>query len=57
VNEVFRVAKTSAGGHFAAHRDSGFLETEDVRSVFTLIVYLNDAYNGGHTEFLDEVIF
>ncbi len=55
VNEVFRVAKTDAGGHFAPHRDSGFLETEDVRSVFTLLVYLNAAYIGGHTDFLDEV--
>lgn len=38
---------------FTAHRDATFIENEDVRSVLTVLIYLNDNFDGGDTVFYD----
>jgi hypothetical protein len=42
------------GGHFGAHYDGCFVESEDERSIFTFMIYLNSGYKGGLTRFLSD---
>uniref|UniRef100_A0A6B2KZA6 Fe2OG dioxygenase domain-containing protein n=1 Tax=Arcella intermedia TaxID=1963864 RepID=A0A6B2KZA6_9EUKA len=49
VNEVLRVSKYKETTYFSYHIDGNFLQTEDLRSIFTVIVYLNDSMIGGET--------
>uniref|UniRef100_A0A6U6L6I9 Fe2OG dioxygenase domain-containing protein n=1 Tax=Odontella aurita TaxID=265563 RepID=A0A6U6L6I9_9STRA len=51
VNDVVRISRYDSGGHFKAHRDGAFVENDDVRSVYTILVYLNQApaFAGGRT--------
>jgi len=37
------------GGVFGKHTDGATFHSADRRSLFTVLVYLNDAYEGGHT--------
>lgn len=53
VNPCWRVSETREGQFFARHRDSGFVITNDYRSIFTVLVYLNDDFAGGDTVFYD----
>lgn len=41
-----------AGGHFSPHLDGPWVPREDESSVYTVIIYLNDDYEGGKTSFL-----
>jgi hypothetical protein len=52
-NERFRCYRYAPGEKFAAHYDGSFIRDERERSLLTLMVYLNDAFVGGHTAFLD----
>lgn len=57
VNEVVRVSRYDPGDKFERHRDGAFVENDDVRSVYTVLVYLNGppAFGGGATRvFCDE---
>lgn len=49
VNACMRCCEYGPGGHFAPHRDGGFVIDDDYRSVLTLIVYLSDGFEGGMT--------
>lgn len=49
LNDVLRVSRYDKGGHFAYHRDTGFVYTDDVRSICSLLVYLNSDFEGGCT--------
>ena len=53
LNEGFRVNKYSATSHefFSVHKDGQFCPNADRRSVFTLLIYLNDDYSEGSTNF------
>ena len=51
VNHVMRVSRYAQGNGFAKHRDNGFVFTDDLRSVMTVIVYLTDGHLGGKTVF------
>jgi Rps23 Pro-64 3,4-dihydroxylase Tpa1-like proline 4-hydroxylase len=45
------------GGHFAGHRDAVHRVSNDERSIFTFMIYLNSEsvdFEGGTTNFLDE---
>ena len=54
LNPVFRLCKYRAGGHFGPHYDADFvLDPFRKRSLKTFMVYLNDNYEGGETNFLD----
>jgi prolyl 4-hydroxylase len=52
-NERFRCYRYEPGQKFAAHYDGAFERNAQERSLLTLIVYLNDDFGGGTTEFLD----
>ena len=43
VNPCMRVSRYGPGHHFSPHRDGSFVVTDNLRSVYTLQVYLNDA--------------
>eukprot|EP00746_Dinoflagellata_sp_MGD_P121307 gnl/MRDRNA2_/MRDRNA2_56516_c0_seq1.p1 gnl/MRDRNA2_/MRDRNA2_56516_c0~~gnl/MRDRNA2_/MRDRNA2_56516_c0_seq1.p1 ORF type:complete len:1062 (-),score=173.32 gnl/MRDRNA2_/MRDRNA2_56516_c0_seq1:174-3071(-) len=51
VNECLRISRYDVGGHFAMHRDGPFVLNDDKRSIFTILVYLNDEFEGGETAF------
>lgn len=51
LNSRLRVSVYEPGGHFARHRDSGFVINDSLRSVYTVLIYLNDTFKGGETVF------
>ena len=52
-NERFRCYRYTPGQQFAAHYDGAYARNVRERSLLTLIVYLNDDFEGGRTAFLD----
>ncbi|MBP9087255.1 MAG: 2OG-Fe(II) oxygenase [Kofleriaceae bacterium] len=52
-NERFRCYRYQPGQQFAAHFDGAYERNSHERSLLTLIVYLNDDFEGGRTAFLD----
>jgi prolyl 4-hydroxylase len=53
VNERFRCYRYEPGQYFAPHADGAFRRHHHERSELTLMVYLNDGFTGGATDFLD----
>ena len=53
LNELFRFYKYSPGQRFKMHRDGSFKRNEREKSFFTFLIYLNDEFEGGATEFED----
>eukprot|EP00301_Raphidiophrys_heterophryoidea_P007654 c12932_g1_i2.p1 GENE.c12932_g1_i2~~c12932_g1_i2.p1 ORF type:complete len:744 (-),score=168.89 c12932_g1_i2:1527-3758(-) len=56
VNQRFRFSKYETGGKFSRHRDGSFVEHDDLRSVFSIVCYLNDQsanFTGGETVFYE----
>jgi hypothetical protein len=51
INPCIRFTKYEEGEHFSKHRDGGFVANDDFRSIYTLMVYLNDSdsFEGGAT--------
>ncbi|MBK1894783.1 prolyl hydroxylase family protein [Chryseobacterium paridis] len=50
-NEMFRVYKYSSGQRFKMHRDGSYIRNENEKSLYTFLMYLNDGFEGGETEF------
>lgn len=50
VNERISFLKYEPGGTFSRHRDGIFIRHEDLRSMISLLVYLNDDYVEGRTK-------
>lgn len=50
-NEMFRVYKYSPGQQFKMHRDGSYIRNENEKSLYTFLIYLNDDFEGGETEF------
>lgn len=50
-NEMFRVYKYSSGQRFKMHRDGSYIRNENEKSFYTFLIYLNDDFEGGETEF------
>ena len=50
---VYRVVKYTSGGHISPHFDGEFVIDNDNRSIKTILIYLNDGYEEGKTNFLD----
>lgn len=55
-NERFRCYRYAPGQRFAPHYDGSFARSHDEESTLTLMVYLNDAFEGGETTFLDHEV-
>ena len=51
VNERFRVYRYEREQYFKWHRDGSFMRTPTEISVYTFMIYLNDAFSGGATDF------
>lgn len=54
LNERFRYYRYDPGQHFAPHYDAPFQRSESEASALTLMVYLNDDFEGGSTDFYHE---
>lgn len=55
LNERFRVYRYHPGHRFKPHFDGAFVRERDVEeSALTFMIYLNDDFDGGATEFLDD---
>eukprot|EP00026_Physarum_polycephalum_P003215 Phypoly_transcript_03225.p1 GENE.Phypoly_transcript_03225~~Phypoly_transcript_03225.p1 ORF type:complete len:786 (+),score=88.51 Phypoly_transcript_03225:55-2412(+) len=51
LNDVFKLSCYLEKSHFYKHYDGCFVVNDDCRSIFTLLVYLNNDYQGGSTRF------
>jgi len=51
VNEMFRIYKYEKGERFKMHRDGSFIRNENERSFYSFLIYLNDDFKGGETNF------
>jgi hypothetical protein len=54
VNPCMRVSCYEAGSGFLKHRDNGFVFSDELRSIFTVVIYLNDGFSGGQTAFYSD---
>ena len=53
LNELFRFYKYERGEHFRRHRDESYIRNDIEASYYTLLVYLNEEFEGGETNFGD----
>jgi prolyl 4-hydroxylase len=53
LNERFRYYKYERGSSFRWHRDGSFEKSRNERSQLTFMIYLNDDFTGGETDFGD----
>ncbi|UJR16991.1 hypothetical protein I4U23_003889 [Adineta vaga] len=51
VNPAMRLNKYQTNQHFSPHKDAQYAPSGDERSLFSLIIYLNDNYEHGQTKF------
>jgi hypothetical protein len=51
VNTAMRSNKYKNGDYFAPHKDAQYAPSGDERSLFSLLIYLNDNYEKGETKF------
>lgn len=49
-----RVYRYEPGQHFGLHHDQGYVGPDGSRSLLTLMVYLNDDFEGGETDFPEQ---
>jgi len=50
-NEMFRIYKYSPGQQFKMHHDGSYIKNENEKSFYTFLIYLNNDFEGGETEF------
>ena len=53
-NERFRFYRYDVGQTFNVHFDGTFARNDDEQSQFTFLIYLNNNFVGGHTNFFDD---
>mmetsp|Transcript_45260 Transcript_45260/g.105617 ORF Transcript_45260/g.105617 Transcript_45260/m.105617 type:complete len:1013 (-) Transcript_45260:29-3067(-) len=53
VNPCFRMAQYKEGEHFASHCDGMYANDHDECSIYSLVLYLNEDYEGGGLDFTD----
>ncbi len=54
LNERLRILRYDPGDEFKPHRDGTYAAPSGALSKLTLLLYLNEEYEGGRTEFLDK---
>ena len=52
-NERLRCYRYDVGQRFAPHQDGSFVRNELEQSLLTFMIYLNDDFEGGETNFLE----
>ena len=55
-NERFRFYRYVPGQYFKWHKDGFYFKSDDEVSLLTFIIYLNEGYEGGNTEFQWEIV-
>jgi len=55
LNERLRYYRYEPGQYFKWHGDGAFIRSEKERSLFTAMIYLNDDFEGGSTDFWDSI--
>jgi prolyl 4-hydroxylase len=55
LNELFRFYKYEPGEKFKRHRDGSYQRNEKEFSLLTLLIYLNEDFEGGATSFSDAI--
>lgn len=53
INPCFRFTRYSPGHHFKPHKDGLFVMTNDYRTIYTVVIYLNEDFEGGQTVFYE----
>lgn len=56
LNEMFRFYKYEANQEFKKHRDQSYIRNDFEASYYTLLIYLNNNFEGGETTFGNLVI-
>jgi len=56
LNELFRFYRYEKGHYFRGHQDGNFIRNDKEASYFTFLIYLNQNYKGGETNFLEHKI-
>lgn len=56
LNEMFRFYKYEIGQKFKRHIDGSYQRNEQEMSLYTLLIYLNDDFEGGETTFDNLII-
>jgi len=56
LNERFRFYRYTPGQYFKWHKDGFFCRTDNEVSLLSFLIYLNDGYEGGNTEFQWEIV-
>lgn len=51
LNELFRFYRYEPGEEFRKHRDQSYIRNANEASYYTLLIYLNDEFEGGDTRF------
>jgi prolyl 4-hydroxylase len=51
LNEQLKIYKYEPGEEFKLHKDAPYIRNDNERSFLTMLVYLNDGYEGGETFF------
>ena len=54
INEMMRLSKYEPGEYFKIHTDGQFRRSEHERSIYTLLIYLNQDFKGGETRFYND---
>jgi len=54
INNRFRFLKYNVGDYFARHRDNNYESPDGSISYITILIYLNDTYEGGFTTFFKD---
>lgn len=54
VNPCFRISRYQEGEHFARHCDGMYTNDDGECSIYSLVIYLNDDFEGGDLEFPDD---
>lgn len=52
LNECLKVFRYNPGGVFVEHRDGPWVPRQDQCSMYTVVIYLNDNFDGGETRLL-----
>jgi hypothetical protein len=53
VHMPVRIYRYDVGQRFGVHQDQSYFADERTRSLLTFMVYLNEGFSGGETEFVD----
>ena len=53
INKSFRIYKYFINDEFIEHKDMSTIVSDEVRSLYSILIYLNDNFTGGNTKFND----